>query len=161
MSVKALEVNLKPSPVVQLVNASCPGPTIARACPLLVPPQKGQRVIYAPVFWLRWEAFALWGTWPIKTWNMKIKFCSWIDLQGWADIMAPTGESLDKYFVFGSICRGVYDFVWGGKGTAKRSQRCPLLYSSQLVSTSSLGQIRRVECWQGKWKVDTLHAKFE
>lgn len=63
-----------------------PGTTKATACPLLVPPLKGHCMIYAPALWVRWELFVLWGTWPIETWNMKMKFRSWIDLQGWARI---------------------------------------------------------------------------
>lgn len=79
------------------VRGSAVGQLKAAACPLLVPPQKGHCMIYAPVWWAGWRVFVLWGTWPIKTWNMKMKFCSWIDLQGWAGTYVPDGEWRDKY----------------------------------------------------------------
>lgn len=92
---------MKLQSVVQLTHTCSgklrPGTTQAPVRPLLVPPQKGQWMIYAPVLWVRWELFVLWGSWRIETWNMKMKFCSWIDLQGWAGIKLPDREQLDKY----------------------------------------------------------------
>lgn len=76
----------RPCAHAHIVRSCALGQQNATACPLLVPLLKGHGVIYAPVLWVRWELFVLWGTWPIEMWNMKMKFCSWIDLQGWAGI---------------------------------------------------------------------------
>lgn len=82
----------------------CPGTTRATACPLLVPLQKGHCMIYAPVLWVRWELFVLWGTSLIKMWNMKLNFVHELIYKVEQILSRPAGTGLINTWVGLAAC---------------------------------------------------------
>lgn len=93
---------------------------------------------------------------PIETWNMKMKFCSCMDLQGWAGIKLPDREQLDKYMLCVCVrlcirvCNNVFPPVvpvWGCSiGSGQRIMCKPTFALTKLNIKSSHSMIFACVC---------------